>query len=155
MISFYKNEFRYGLYRIIALLVIAGFVWYFHQAVPDNGFEKKNLKPEEFHLTRQVIWVNVDSLDILIDRIEKKEPSVFSITIEDSKWIAVAENPKAFERIFLDGEPLSNWKGMVRNDIEKLKDRYGFSAKIKSEGRSRFVQLPAEIIQSIQLQLAD
>ena len=155
MISFYKNEFRYGLLRIIPLLLVAGCVLYYHQLVPDDGFEKKNLKPEDFYLTRQVIWVNVDSLALLINEIEKKEPNIFTVTIEDTKWIATAENPKAFERIFLDGEPLSNWKGTVENDIEKLKDRYGFSARIKAEGNFRFVQLPAEIIQSLQIQLAD
>ena len=151
MIPFYKNELRYISLRIFPLLILVGLVWYCHRPVSDTGFDNKAMTPQEFHASRQTLWVNSDSLAIILTKIKEKESDAFSVESDGTEWIAVANDKKTFERIFLDAEPLSNWNTNEQNSIVKLKKGYGFTAKMKTIDGKPYVQLPAEIIQSIQL----
>ena len=150
-ISLPVKELRYLVFRIVPLLFLTAGVWYCHQPVTDFDFDKNKMTPEQFHEARQVVWVNADSLQNLISKIEEKEPDAFSVKTGTSEWTFAAKNTRAFERIFLDGEPLSNWDTKRNPSIEKSEDEQEFSVKAKTINGITFVRMPAEIIQSIQI----
>jgi hypothetical protein len=150
-IPFLKKELRYIVFRIVPLLALTGGILYCHRPIADTGFDKKALSQDEFHEVRQVIWVNADSLLVLIKKIQEKEPHAFTIKTGGSEWTVTAKDTRAFERIFLDGEPLSNWDVGRNPSIDKLEGGQGFSVKAKTIHGSPFVRLPAEIMQSIQI----
>lgn len=148
-----KNELRYMGSRIVLLGILAGFMVYIHQPkLALDRFNEKN-SPLTFEMSRQVLSIHKDSLSRLTEKILEKEPDAFRVQIKGSEWHVTAGNVKAFERIFLDGEPLSNWQISANEIITKHRREYGFFAKIQMVNGKAFVILPAEIVQSLQLAL--
>ncbi len=112
---------------------------------PALELNNKSLDPD-----RQAIWIRVDSLRTWLDPLA--EANAFVWSDKDSKLVFIpSEAPQTFEEVFLDNQPLSIYAELANPIIKPLKNGGGFEAQVIEKNNIRLVQLPAEIIQSIQL----
>lgn len=149
------HELSFGLFRLLMLGTLGLFIVYMHPSLPERPFVGRALQANRLDEERQTLWVRADSLQQLVQRIANREPGVFSQTLTRSNWEVVGTDSRAFDRIFLDGEPLTNWASLENRLIEPNDKGYGFSAPIIRKNKINYVHLPAEIIHSLQLYITD
>lgn len=107
------------------------------------------LTEKELHVDRQVLWIRVDSLRTLLDPLQV-QTNAFTWVDEGRKLVFEPIQTSTFQEIFLDNQALSVYNDLKNPIIKPLKNGLGFEAMVKEENKMRMVQLPAEVVQSIQ-----
>jgi PIN domain nuclease of toxin-antitoxin system len=130
------------------VLFMASIIWYWskpNEAVlpKTKVYSSKTLDPE-----RQIVWIRVDSLKTLLNEIPKGR---ISWEEKSNNLIFNAIDQEEFNRILLDNAYLSTFK-QLDNPVITVEEN-GFSAIIETKSDIRYVQLPAEIVYSLLLNL--
>jgi hypothetical protein len=130
------------------VLTIASFIWYLskpNEAIlpKKKVYSSKTLDPE-----RQIVWIRVDSLKTLLNELPKGK---ITWEEESNNLVFRAIDQEEFNRILLDNAYLSTFK-QLDNPVITV-DGNGFSAAIENKNDIKYVQLPAEIVYSLLLNL--
>src|SRR6218665_2305247 len=141
-----KADIKTIVYRLLFLIVVVGVVLYFTKARQSVLDAKPSLSGKVLSDTRQVVFVNADSLKSFLNKIQQEQPNVFEVEEDNHKLIIRALDEKPFNTIFLDGEYISRFDNIENTGIEKLKSAAGFSLPIEKKSSVSFVRIPTEII---------
>jgi hypothetical protein len=143
-----KKEIIFITKCMAIVLFMASIIWYLskpNEAVllKTKVYTSKTLDPD-----RQIVWIRVDSLKTLLGEIPKGK---IIWEEESNNLIFNAIDREEFNRILLDNTYLSTFR-QLDHPVITVKEN-GFSAIIETKNDIRYVQLPAEIVYSLLLNL--
>lgn len=147
-----KIELKFILIRVVLVLIVAAILLFFTKPKQATLESTSVLTEKTLSDNRQILFVEADSLISLLTEIRQEQPNIFDIENDGSRLSFIAYDEKPFNLIFLDGEYLSRFENIGNTGIENLKSRKGFSLPIITKADKQYVRIPAEIMQSIQLQ---
>lgn len=144
-----KNIFSY-IFWFGLFLAISGIVLYCSRPTAGSLPVAEALSPQSLHPDRQTVWLRVDSLRTLLDPLQAQS-GAFEWADKDDELRFEVQDTKEFEALFLNGRPLSVYANLKSPAFKALEASKGFAAPVTEKNKIRLVQLPADVVQSIQL----
>ena len=144
-----KDLFNY-IFWFGLFLTISGIVLYCSRPAAGSLPAAETLSPQSLHPDRQTVLLRVDSLRTLLDPLQAQSEA-FEWQDKDDELRFEVQDAKGFEALFLNGRPLSVYANLKSPAFKALEGSKGFTAPVTEKNKIRLVQLPADVVQSIQL----
>jgi hypothetical protein len=124
-------------------------VW-LSQPFEGKKIKKMTFSEDTFDSQRHLVWVNLDSLMILFNRVNPDKYYDFDRK-KDRLILKIIEvnHVSSFQKVFLDGKTIEDFTTLKNSPIKKLKNDSGISLPIKKQNEADFVHIPVEILQSV------
>jgi hypothetical protein len=139
---FLKYAFFLGFFTLVM-------VW-LSQPIEGKKIKKITFPEDAFDSQRHLVWVNLDSLMILFNRVNPDKYYEFDHK-KDKLMLKIIETNhiSSFQKVFLDSKTIEDFTNLKNSPIKKLKNDNGISLPIKKQNDADFVQIPVEILQSV------
>ena len=144
-----KNIFIY-IFWLGVLVAISVLVLYCSRPTAGSLPAAEALSPQSLHPDRQTVWLRVDSLRTWLDPLQAQS-GAFEWQDKGDELTFEVQDAKGFEALFLNGRPLSVYANLKSPSFKALEVSKGFAAPVTEKNKIRLVQLPTDVVQSIQL----
>jgi hypothetical protein len=124
-------------------------VW-LSQPIEGKKIKKMTFLEGTFDSQRHLVWVNIDSLMILFNRVNPDKYYDFDRK-KDRLILKIIEvnHVSSFQKVFLEGKTIEYFTNLKNSPVKKLKNDSGISLPINKQNEADFVQIPVEILQSV------
>lgn len=147
-----KLEIKAIFIRVLLISLIIGLVLFFTKAKQSTLDSTPSLSAKSLSENRQILRINADSLISFLNKIQQEQPNVFEVENDGNSLNINSLDIKPFNAIFFDGEYISRFNDIRNAGVKKRNTEGSFSLPIEKNAGIRYVRIPAEIMQSIQLQ---
>lgn len=144
------NNIKPIVYWISIVVLISGIVLFCSRPRMGQLPATKELVQNQLDEERQTLWINMDSLNTWLEPLQQ-QTNAFEYEFDESKLKIQSLDEKAFNAIFLNYRSVAAFAELKDPILVPLKKGYGFEAEVEEKSKIKFVHLPAEVIQSIQL----